>query len=167
MIPHVSTPEKARMLVDAVKFPPVGDRGQDAAGLDADFYVSGGETYVDDANRETFLVVQIETPLAMENLDAIASTAGVDGLFIGPGDLALRIDRLKPGYTLDEAIRKVADVAGERGVAWGCPAASAEHVQELHDMGAMLIAYGSEFMALLQMLEETSRDLDGVYGKST
>lgn len=167
MIPHVSTPERARMLVDAVKFPPVGDRGQDAAGLDADFFVSGGETYVDDANRETFLVVQIETPQALENIDAIASTEGVDGLFVGPGDLALRIDRLQPGFTLDEAIRKVADVAGERGVAWGCPAASADHVQELYDLGARLIAYGSEFMTLLEMLEESSRDLDGVYGERT
>ena len=164
MIPHVSTPEKARMLADAVKFPPVGHRGLDAAGLDADFYVSGGETYADDANRETFLVVQIETPLALENLDAIASVEGVDGLFIGPGDLALRIDRLKPGFTLDEAIGKAAEVAGERGVAWGCPAAGPDHVKELYDMGARLIAYGSEFMALMRMLETSSRDLDGVYG---
>ncbi len=164
MIPHVSTPEKARMLVDAVKFPPVGDRGMDGAGLDADFFMSGGASYVEDANREAFLVVQIETPQALENLDAIASVEGVDGLFVGPGDLALRIERLNAGFTLDEAIRKVANVAGERGVAWGCPAASADHVQELHDMGARLIAYGSEFFALMQMLEASSRDLDRVYG---
>ena len=164
MIPHVSTPEKARMLVDAVKFPPVGDRGQDAAGLDADFYMSGGETYVDDVNRETFLVVQIETPLAMENLDAIVTVQGVDGLFIGPGDLGLRIDRMNPGFTLDEAIRRVAAVAGEQGLAWGCPAASPDHVKELYDMGARLIAHGSEFFALAQMLEACSHDLDRVYG---
>lgn len=164
MIPHVSTPEKARMLVDAVKFPPIGDRGQDAAGLDSDFFLADAESYVEDANRETYLIVQIETPQALENLDAIASVEGVDGLFVGPGDLALRIDRLKPGYTLDEALRKVANVAGERGVAWGCPASSADHVKELHDMGAQLIAYGSEFFALMQMLDTCSRELDGVYG---
>ena len=164
MIPHVSTPEKARMLVDAVKFPPVGDRGMDGAGLDSEFFLDGGESYVEEANRETFLVVQIETSQALENLDAIASIEGVDGLFVGPGDLGLRIQRLKERFTLDEAIRKVADVAGERGVAWGCPAASADHVQELCDMGAKLVAYGSEFFALMQMLEVCSRDLDGVYG---
>jgi len=62
MIPHVSTADKARMLVDAVKFPPLGDRGLDGAGLDSDFILAGGDEYVEAANRETFLVVQIETP---------------------------------------------------------------------------------------------------------
>jgi len=53
--------EKAKMLVDAVKFPPIGDRGLDGYGLDAGF-IWPGEEFVDHCNRETFLVVQIETP---------------------------------------------------------------------------------------------------------
>ena len=92
MIPHVSTPEKAQMLADSVKFPPLGDRGLDGAGLDADFYLCDQKAYPDAANEETFLVVQIETPEAVENVDAIAAIPGVDGLFIGTSDLNLRID---------------------------------------------------------------------------
>ena len=165
MIPHVSTPEKAQMLVDSVKFPPLGDRGVDAAGLDSDFYLQGGPDYYEEANRETFLVVQIETPQAMENLEAIASIEGIDGLFVGPGDLGLRIDRYKPGYTLDEAMQRVADVASEKGKAWGCPGGSVERVQQLYDMGAQLISHGSEFIASLNMLEQCSKELDQIYGE--
>ena len=73
MIPHVSTAEKAQQLVQAVKFPPLGDRGIDAAGLDADFSLPDHAAYTQEANRETFLVVQIETPEAVENVDEIAS----------------------------------------------------------------------------------------------
>ena len=50
MIPHVSTPEKAAMLVDAVKFPPIGNRGIDGAGLDSDFLIDDYETFPDRAN---------------------------------------------------------------------------------------------------------------------
>ena len=80
MIPHVSTVEKAWMLVDAVKFPPLGDRGLDGAGLDSDFILAGGDDYIDAANRETFLVVQIETPEAVANVDEIAAVEGIDAL---------------------------------------------------------------------------------------
>lgn len=67
MIPHVSTAEKAKSLVESVEFPPIGDRGIDGAGLDSDFYLQGdgdaakpavrtgfdlrNVTYVSDAHR--------------------------------------------------------------------------------------------------------------------
>ena len=91
LIPHVSTPEKARMLVDAVKFPPIGDRGIDNAGLDADYFIHDADDYVAWANRETFLCVQIETPEGVRNVDSIAAVAGIDMIFVGPGDRGLLI----------------------------------------------------------------------------
>ncbi len=163
MIPHVSTAQKARMLVDAVKFPPLGDRGLDGAGLDSDFLLQGGEDYSEAANRETFLVVQIETPQAVANADEIAAVAGVDGLFIGPGDLGLRIRRTETDLTLQQAFETVAAAAARHGKAWGSPASSAEHLRQLHDQGARLIAYGGEFHALIEMLKNHSRDLSEIY----
>jgi 4-hydroxy-2-oxoheptanedioate aldolase len=68
MIPHVSTPEKAKALVDATKFPPIGDRGLDGVGMDNDFMFFDDD-YPARTNPETFLVVQIETPEARD-LDA-------------------------------------------------------------------------------------------------
>src|SRR6185295_5064527 len=78
MIPHVNTPERARQLVEAAKFPPIGDRGLAGDGMDAGFWVGIPPDYTSYANRETFLVVQIETPLAVENVEAIAAVEGVD-----------------------------------------------------------------------------------------
>ncbi|MDG2391483.1 MAG: aldolase/citrate lyase family protein [Planctomycetaceae bacterium] len=160
MIPHVSTPERARELVQAVKFPPIGDRGLDGSGLDSEFHLSGGDSYTDDANRETFLVVQIETPEAMENVEAIAAVEGVDGLFMGPGDLGLRIKKLNPGFTLDEARTKLAAACKKHGKAWGLPAADEAHLKQFAEEGAQILAQGGEFMALKEMLENVSQRFD-------
>ncbi|HET7413504.1 MAG TPA: aldolase/citrate lyase family protein [Pararhizobium sp.] len=159
MIPHVSTPEKAMMLVDAVKFPPLGDRGLDAAGLDSDFWIHGDADYVEHANRETFLVVQIETPEAIANVGAIAAVPGVDGLFIGPGDLSLRLKHTGGGLTLEDAFAHVAAAAAEHGKAWGSPV-SANDMRRRRDQGAQLLAHGGDFMALVQMLERSAADFD-------
>lgn len=166
MIPHVSTPEKAQMLVDAVKFPPVGDRGLDGAGLDSDYFTGKLDEYIDGAARETFLVIQLETPEAIENVDAIASIEGVDGMFVGIGDLGMRIRRC-PGVklTLEAALEKVAAAAARHGVAWGCPAISTADIARHHEMGAQLTAWGGEFHAMRQMLKDRAADLDAVYGK--
>lgn len=159
MIPHVSTPEKARMLVDAVKFPPLGDRGLDGAGLDGDFYLHGDVDYVEHANRETFLVVQIETPEAVANADAIAAVPGVDGLFIGPGDLGLRLKHDGGGMTLENAFAQVAAAAAEHGKAWGSPVAAGD-IRRRRDQGAQLLAHGGDFIAMMQMLERCAGDFD-------
>ena len=83
MIPHVNTAEQAAGLVNSVKFLPLGDRGLDGAGLDADYFVNGPDgvlQFLEEANNETFLVVQVETPEAIGNVEAIASTPGPGSL---------------------------------------------------------------------------------------
>lgn len=165
MIPHVSTVEKARELVQATKFPPIGDRGLDGAGLDTDFLFQGGEGYTDRANRETFLVVQIETPEAVENAEGIAALEGIDGLFIGPADLTLRLKhQTGGGLTIEEATERVAAAAKKHGKAWGQPGFSPAHIKELRDQGAQLVNHGGDFGAFKNMLEANSRDLDEIYG---
>lgn len=87
IVPMVDTPEQARDVVAAVKYPPEGRRGLGtsmarAAGWNT---VAG---YLQDANDEMCVIVQAETTAALENLDAIVNTEGVDGVFIGPSDLS-------------------------------------------------------------------------------
>jgi len=166
MIPHVSTPEKAKMLADAIKFPPLGDRGLDGAGLDSDFILQGGADYPEKANAETFLVVQIETPEAVANVDAIAAVPGVDGMFVGTGDLGLRLQKYKIGYTVDEAVARVAAAAAKHGKAWGQPAGSPEQLRQLVGRGAQLCNYGGDFGAIMNSLDRWSRDWDEVLGES-
>jgi 2-keto-3-deoxy-L-rhamnonate aldolase RhmA len=162
MVPLVSTPEKARMLVDAVKFPPLGGRGLDGAGFDGDFYLDAGADFPERANRETFLVVQIETPEAVENVDAIAAVEGVDGLFVGPADLGLRYKNgPQNGMNVEEATDRTAAAAAKHGKAWGRPAPTLEDVKSLQARGARLLPHGNDFTAFMQKLEEWAKDFDG------
>lgn len=166
MIPHVSTVEKAQMLVQATKFPPLGDRGLDGSGLDADYHAYGAADYTDAANRETFLVVQIETPEAIANVEQIAALPGIEGLFIGPGDLGLRLKHAPvPAMTMEQCIAKVAAAADAHGKAWGMPAASTEQLRKLTDQGAKLVSYGGEFSAITEMLATRGRQWREVVGE--
>lgn len=160
MIPHVSTPEKAQLLVDAVKFPPLGDRGLDGAGFDSDFIYQGGADFPGAANRETFLVVQIETPQAVENVEAIAAVPGVDGLFVGPGDLGLRLRTGQYDMTVESAMERTARAAKQHGKAWGCPVASRDDLQKRRDQGGQLLAHGGDFWAVKRALETWAADFE-------
>jgi 2-keto-3-deoxy-L-rhamnonate aldolase RhmA len=162
MIPHVSTPEKAKSLVDATKFPPVGDRGIDGAGLDNGFNLFDDD-YPARTNAETFLVVQIETPEAVANVDAIAATPGVDGLFIGTGDLGFRLKQSEEHPSLEEAIEIVAATAKKHNKAWGCPAGSADAIRQRRGQGAQLLARGGDAGALIQTLGQWQTELDEIF----
>lgn len=163
MIPHVSTPELAQDLVEATKFPPIGNRGLDGSGLDADFYHQPTDEYVDAANRETFLVVQVETPLALENIDLIASNPGIDGLFVGPGDLSMRLKRGKLELGLDDCVRCVAEAAKRHHKAWGLPVSSGEQMQRFAEWGAQLLARGGDFGAVMRELRDCAGEFDELF----
>lgn len=156
LIPLVNSREEARALVQAVKFPPIGQRGVDGAGLDNGFGLNGREGYFDAANRETLLIIQIESPEALAVIDQIASVPGLDGLFIGPGDLSLRLncpmDWAHPAMSQAQAC--VAAAAAKHGIAWGRPARTAEDIRSLAALGGRLIAHGSDYGAVSQMLPQ-------------
>ncbi len=158
MIPHVSTEERARSLVESVKFPPLGNRGLDGAGLDTEYMLQGGTSYPEEANAETFLVVQIETPQAIEAVEAIAAIDGVDGLFIGTGDLGLRLKCSKSAMSLEDAIDIVASAAKKHGKAWGCPMLTVDNMRDFSRRGAQLISHGGDFLGLKLYLESLARD---------
>jgi 4-hydroxy-2-oxoheptanedioate aldolase len=161
LVPHVSTPEKAQAMVDACKFPPIGDRGLDGAGMDND-YMLFDDDYPARTNAETFLVVQIETPEAVDNVDAIASIEGVDGLFVGSGDLGFRLKQSPDYPDLETCIEKVAAAAKEHGKAWGLPVGSPEAVQQRKDQGAQLMPRGGEVTALIRTLAAWQEEMDGI-----
>jgi len=162
MIPHVGTADEARFLVQAVKFPPLGDRGFCGGGRDASFWVGAPKDYTDQANRETFLTVQIETPDALENAEAIAAVPGVDMIFLGPGDMSLRLG-CTPAVNdpkMLEVQKKIAAACRKYGKAWGRPVGTAEDARVIIELGAQLIAFGSEFGGLHKHLSECSDQFD-------
>lgn len=86
IVPCVDTPAEALKAVHAAKFPPLGKRsygGRRPIDLQ-------GRLYSNTANEDVMLVIQLETPEALENADAIAAIPGVDALFLGPDDILLR-----------------------------------------------------------------------------
>jgi 2-keto-3-deoxy-L-rhamnonate aldolase RhmA len=168
MIPFVSDAETARRVVNSVKFPPMGNRGLDGAGLDCNFGLDSwrpDSSYIEDANRETFIVAQIETPEAVANAAEIAAVPGIDLLFVGPADLDLRLSADRSlGLTLDEAVAHVANAARQHGKAWGRTAASIEELARYRQMGAQMVPWGGDF-ALMSVLENCSREMDTVLGQ--
>jgi 2-keto-3-deoxy-L-rhamnonate aldolase RhmA len=166
MVPHVSTVEKAQELVQSVKFPPIGNRGIDAAGLDCDFSLPEHLEYVQEANDQTALVVQIETREAVENVEEIAALEGVDGLFIGPGDLGMRLALDEStDMTVESATERVAAAAAAHGKAWGRPAAT-EMMGPLFDQGARLLAHGGDFGAIMDHLRECGSHFDDLASRA-
>ena len=164
MIPFTSTVEAASHVVESVKFPPLGNRGVDGAGLDGDYGTgvwSPGSNYFLDANRETFILAQIETPEAVARVEAIAGVPGIDGLFVGPGDLRLRLSlaEVTPKLELAAVIERVAAAARSSGKVWGMPAASIDDMTRLRNMGAQIIPWGGDF-DLMKVLETRSKELD-------
>ena len=84
VVPMVNTPEQARAAALAARFPPRGNRSQGGFGTGL-YEVDDYESWID---RELFLAVQIETASAVEYAEAILAVEGVNGCWIGPGDLA-------------------------------------------------------------------------------
>ncbi|WP_254525622.1 HpcH/HpaI aldolase family protein [Natrinema caseinilyticum] len=86
MVPMIDTPEAAKELVRATRYPPDGVRGV-ASGRAAG-YGQNFVQYVAEDHRSLLTIPQIETPTGVENAADIASVAGIDALFVGPADLS-------------------------------------------------------------------------------
>jgi 4-hydroxy-2-oxoheptanedioate aldolase len=98
LVPMIDTADQARACVAAVRYPPHGIRGVGSAVGRASRWSSRTD-YLDMADSEICLLVQAETVTAIDNLEAICAVDGVDGVFIGPADLAASMGhRGKPGH---------------------------------------------------------------------
>jgi 4-hydroxy-2-oxoheptanedioate aldolase len=98
--PMVNTPEEAARFVSYLRYPPLGQRSYGPTRVS----FSAGADYAAEANGEILAFAMIETADAMANLDAIAATPGLDGLYVGPADLTLSLTqgRLPPGFDREE-----------------------------------------------------------------
>ena len=86
IVPQVESVADAQAIVTAAKFPPLGQRSYGGR-RPVDLH---GRTYSDTANTEILLVAQIESPQAIDAVDAIAAVPGIDALFLGPDDIMIR-----------------------------------------------------------------------------
>jgi len=160
MYPRCDGPEEAEAVVNAMKFPPMGQRGLDGAGPDSDFYSHKLSDYLAHANRETFLMIQVEDAAALDQVEKTAAVKGVDGIFFGPGDFSVSAG--VPGEvdhpTVRDAIRRVARAAKAAGKRWGMPAIDPAHAKEFLELGASMLAYGTDTMVLKAAYENMQRE---------
>ena len=153
VVPMVDTPEQAREMVRATRYPPEGIRGVGAAMARASNY---GEVtdMVTSANAQICLFVQCESARAVANIDAIASTPGVDGVFIGPADLSA--DMGFPGNPGAPEVRATIAHAFARiqaaGKAVGIIAFDEALVREYVEMGASFVAVGGDASLLARAI---------------
>ena len=131
-IPHVNTANDAKHAVEAVKFHPMGTRGLAAGTRPAGYGFAGSASdYVQEANRETLVCVQLEEAEALRNLDEILRVDGVDVLFLGPSDLSQSLGY--PGRSDIPEVREAMDRAFAAIVAAGKVPGSTGNVQAIRD----------------------------------
>jgi 4-hydroxy-2-oxoheptanedioate aldolase len=161
MYPRCEDEQEAAEVVAWAKFAPLGRRGCDSANPDAPYLAMPLEQYVRAANEQTFIIIQLETPSALERADRIAAVDGVDILMLGPGDLSVFIGR--PGQLEDERIaeakRHVAEAAKGAGKHFGWPVASPQQARELLELGGRFVCYGCDFVIVKTGLERVQAEM--------
>lgn len=135
IFPFTSTPELARQAVAACKYPPNGGRGS-GAGL-ATFRWPAPEGYYDFADKNVMVIVNIEEAAAVENIDAIASTEGLDVLFIGTSDLSFSLGfRGKQDHpSVQKAVAKIVKAARTHNKILGAPVGDPDQVKNYMEQG--------------------------------
>ena len=154
MFPFVQTPEEARRAVAATRYPPQGTRGFAAMhrgsryGTVADF--------AQRANDEACVLVQIETPDALQRLPDIASVDGIDAIFVGPGDLAAACGHIGDIAHPDvqRHLQSAAVMCRDAGKPCGIVGADPDMVKRFVDYGYSYVAVGSDMGMMMRQARE-------------
>nr|WP_298249454.1 aldolase/citrate lyase family protein [uncultured Halomonas sp.] len=153
--PMINTADDAQALVSACRYPPLGMRsyGPHRAML------YGGADYAAHANDEVLILGMIETREGVANLDEILAVEGLDGIYIGPADLALSHGKA-PGFDhgegeLDTIIQSLIDRCRQQGKVTGIHNGSATHARSMLARGCDLVTVGSD----ARLLVNGSRDI--------
>ena len=145
MIPMVSSPEDADRAVSCGKYPPVGGRGMGAGR--ASLFGNHGDTYFPHANDEVAVILQIEHYKAVENVEEIVSTPGIDIAFVGPVDLSTSMGVSPDSPEVIEAFKKVIAACRRYGVTPGVMTGSG-NIQMHLDLGFRFLLGGTDSQIL-------------------
>lgn len=161
LIPYVETADEAAAAVAATRYPPAGVRGV-AGAMRASRY-GRIQQYQGRADAEICVLVQIESRKGLENLEAIAATEGVDGVFIGPADLAANCGiRLPDGR---DALRTIIDDAMSRIAAVGKPSGilsvAPDDARHWLTQGVGFVAVGVDATALARAASSLAESFKG------
>lgn len=149
MVPHVMSLQDAQNIVQQTRFHPIGRRALDGGNADGDYARTPIDEYLRAANEQRFVILQIEDPEPLDDLEAIAALDGVDMLFFGPGDFSQGIGA--PGEWDHPLIagtrRRVAQVCQANGKFAGTVGSPA-NLDELLALGYHFISLGADVVGL-------------------
>lgn len=160
MYPRCESADEATQIVKHAKFAPLGQRGFYSASPDNPYCLTPMDDYLRQANEQTVLLAQIESPAAVEQARAIAEVEGIDMLFFGPGDFSVMAGA--PGKfespVVQQGMVHTAKAALAAGKRFGTLVPSVEYARKAIDLGATMITYGGDLhfvrAALLNVREQ-------------
>ncbi len=148
MYPRCDSAAEASEVVKWAKFAPLGKRGFDGSGPDVPYLLTPMAQYIREANQETFVLIQLEEPHAVERAEEIAAVPGVDMLMLGPADFTVLTGI--PGEfshpTVTAAIEKVAKAAKNTGKNWAATCGSVDVARRMIELGARLVFHGCDLV---------------------
>ncbi|MBT2334922.1 4-hydroxy-2-oxoheptanedioate aldolase [Variovorax paradoxus] len=162
LVPMVDTAEQARALVSATRYPPLGIRGVGSAVGRASQW-SARTDYLDVADAEVCLLVQVETVTALSNLAQICAVDGIDGVFIGPADLAASMGhRGRPGHPevqaeIESAMRTIVASGKAAGTLTSDPKLARRYLE----LGCTFVAVGVDVLMFAGAARKLAADFTG------
>jgi 4-hydroxy-2-oxoheptanedioate aldolase len=149
IVPHVASRAEAQQIVEWVRFHPVGKRALDGGNIDGEFCLIPMDEYIRHSNTERIVILQIESPEALENVEEICAVNGFDGILFGPGDFSHRLG--KPGKLDDPVVvaarRRIAAAARAHGK-FAMTAGLIAPFEELVAEGYRVINIGADVVGL-------------------
>lgn len=161
LIPFVQTAEEARRAVEATRYPPDGIRGITGSGRASRY---GRVTnYLKNATQEICLLVQVETKSALDRIEEIASVDGIDGIFIGPNDLAASFGHIgnwahpEVQSALEDAVRRLKKIGKPAGIL----TPNEEEAKRFIQWGYTFVAVGADLGLLARGADALAKRFNG------
>lgn len=174
MVPHLMSLEEAKQIVRNTRFHPIGRRPVDGGNVDGGYCMVDFQEYIKTANEQRFVIVQIEDPEPLDEIEQIAQLEGIDMLFFGPGDFSQGIGT--PGQwdnpKIDQTRKRIAQVAKDNGKFAGT-VGGIGNLKELNDLGYQFVSLGADVIALTEYFknivgtvkEQHTNAQQSLYGK--
>ena len=169
IVPHVNSAVEAQAIVDASRFPPVGHRSISGPNALGGYGPLSPTELTAVLESRTVVAVMIETPQAVEHVDAIAAVAGIDMLLIGPSDLTaeMGIHGEYENAHFHNAVQSVSAACRTHGVALGVAGIkSLDLLERFVDLGLRFISAGTDVGMMTEAATARARALRGLQGRT-
>jgi 2-keto-3-deoxy-L-rhamnonate aldolase RhmA len=160
IIPDIQGSKEVKEIIEAAKFPPLGNRGYSGNCFSAGYGTKGGEDWIQWSNQELLIGVMIEDPGAVEDINKIMSLEGLDFVLFGPSDYSLNIGLPGPNKNhpkVQEALKKTikAAKANDKYVMIGVGFPWDKEAQKYIEMGCQMIEIGHDYSLLRTVWSNT------------